>query len=108
MKRKQLLTTLSVLFVVATVALAVSRMRSQPTVVAGQGEPVRQEVTRQNNPNYPLPNPFYFEGKVDYELLGIDQPSNAWEFAQRGIYKQDDLEDFPGAIADYQTSISMN
>jgi tetratricopeptide (TPR) repeat protein len=41
-------------------------------------------------------------------LTGIDTPQNAWEYAQRGMYKQDDLEDFAGAIADYQTSISMN
>ena len=23
------------------------------------------------NPNYPKPNPFYFEGKIDWNLLGI-------------------------------------
>jgi tetratricopeptide (TPR) repeat protein len=67
-----------------------------------------QEETRGNNPNYPKPNPFYFEGKIDYELLGIDTPRNAWEYTQRGIHKQDDLEDFEGAIADYRTAISMN
>jgi len=67
-----------------------------------------QEETRGDNPNYPKPNPFYFEGKIDYELLGIDTPRNAWEYTQRGIHKQDDLEDFEGAIADYRTAISMN
>ena len=60
------------------------------------------------NPNYPLPNPFYFEGRIDWNLLNITTPSNAWEFAQRGIYKQDDLEDTAGAIADYQQSIALN
>src|ERR1700730_61406 len=60
------------------------------------------------NPNYPARNPFYFEGRIDWDLLKISQPSNAWEFAQRGIYKQDDLEDVPGAIEDYRKSISMN
>jgi len=60
------------------------------------------------NPNYPQPNPFYFEGRIDWNLLNITTPSNAWEFAQRGIYKQDDLQDLAGAIADYQQSISMN
>ena len=60
------------------------------------------------NPNYPLPNPFYFEGRIDWNLLKITTPSNAWEFAQRGIYKQDDLGDPAGAIADYQQSISLN
>ncbi|HLJ47887.1 MAG TPA: hypothetical protein VKU01_17850 [Bryobacteraceae bacterium] len=60
------------------------------------------------NPNYPVRNPFYFEGRVDWDLLRIDQPSNAWEFAQRGIHKQDDLEDFQGAMDDYRTALSMN
>jgi tetratricopeptide (TPR) repeat protein len=60
------------------------------------------------NPNYPQPNPFYFEGRIDWNLLRISTPSNAWEFAQRGIYKQDDLEDTAGAIQDYQQSIAMN
>jgi tetratricopeptide (TPR) repeat protein len=60
------------------------------------------------NPNYPLPNPFYFEGRIDWNLLNITTPSNAWEFAQRGIYKQDDLADAAGAILDYQQSIAMN
>jgi tetratricopeptide (TPR) repeat protein len=70
--------------------------------------PKMSTATRENNPNYPIRNPFYFEGKIDYELLGIDTPQNAWEFMQRGIYKQDDLEDLPGAKADYLTALSMN
>ncbi len=53
-------------------------------------------------------NPFYFEGRVDWDLLKIDQPSNAWEFAQRGIHKQDDLEDVQGAIDDYRKAIALN
>jgi tetratricopeptide (TPR) repeat protein len=65
-------------------------------------------VTRENNPDYPQRNPFYFEGKIDYELLGIDEPRNAWEFAQRGMHKQDDLEDFHGAEDDYRRAIEMN
>lgn len=60
------------------------------------------------NPNYPQPNPFYFEGRIDWNLLKITTPANAWEFAQRGIYKQDDLQDTAGAIQDYQQSIAMN
>lgn len=60
------------------------------------------------NPNYPVRNPFYFEGRVDWALLKIDQPANAWEFAQRGIHKQDDLEDTTGAIADYRQAVAMN
>jgi len=63
---------------------------------------------QQTNPNYPIPNPFYFEGRIDWNLLNITQPGNAWEYMERGIHKQDDLEDYTGAIADYQQSISMN
>jgi hypothetical protein len=60
------------------------------------------------NPNYPLPNPFYFEGRIDWNLLNVTTPSNAWEFAQHGIYEQDDLQNPTAAIADYQQSIAMN
>jgi len=60
------------------------------------------------NPDYPIPNPFYFEGKVDWVKLKISQPSNTWEYLQRGIHRQDDLEDIAGALQDYRTSLSMN
>jgi tetratricopeptide (TPR) repeat protein len=60
------------------------------------------------NPHYPKPNPFYFEGKIDWDLLAITTPKNAWEYMQRGIHKQDDLEDTAGAIQDYQTALTMN
>lgn len=60
------------------------------------------------NANYKARNPFYFEGRVDWDLLNITQPANAWEFAQRGIHKQDDLEDISGAIADYSQALAMN
>jgi tetratricopeptide (TPR) repeat protein len=63
---------------------------------------------QQTNPNYPTPNPFYFEGRIDWNLLNITQPGNAWEYMERGIHKQDDLEDYTGAIADYQQSIALN
>ena len=61
-----------------------------------------------SNPYYPKPDPFYFEGKIDWNLLGITQPQNAWDYLQRGIHNQDDLNDIPDAITDYQTSLSMN
>lgn len=61
-----------------------------------------------SNPNYPKPNPFYFEGKIDWNLLNITTPSNAWEYLQRGMHYQDDMDDVPDATADYQTSLSMN
>ena len=66
------------------------------------------QVTRENNPNYPARNPFYFEGKIDYELLGIGEPSNAWEYMQRGIHLQDDPEDYKGAIQDYRRALELN
>lgn len=65
-------------------------------------------ATRANNPNYPKRNPFYFEGKIQWELLGIDNPINEWEYVQRGIRKQDDLEDTVGAIADYRAALATN
>lgn len=61
-----------------------------------------------SNPNYPNRNPFYFEGKIDWNLLGITQPQNAWDYLQRGMHYQDDLNDIPDAISDYQTSLAMN
>jgi tetratricopeptide (TPR) repeat protein len=60
------------------------------------------------NPNYMTRNPFYFEGRVDWNLLKITTPANTWEFVQRGIHNQDDLEDSAAAIADYQQALSMN
>ena len=60
------------------------------------------------NPNYPKPDPFYFEGRIDWNLLGISQPQNAWDYMERGIHYQDDMDDIPDAIADYQTALSMN
>ena len=60
------------------------------------------------NPNYKTRNPFYFEGRVDWDLLNITQPANAWEFTQRAIHKQDDLEDIAGAVADYGQALAMN
>jgi tetratricopeptide (TPR) repeat protein len=76
---------------------------------AAQDQPYKAGLTYQSgNPNYPVRNPFYFEGRIDWDLLQIHQPSNAWEFAQRGIHRQDDLEDFQGAIDDYRKAISMN
>ena len=60
------------------------------------------------NPNYPQPNPLYFEGRIDWNLLNITTPSNAWEYTQRGIYEQDDLQNNTLAIQDYQQAISMN
>jgi len=78
-------------------------------LVAQDSSPYIPGVTFQtDNPNYFKPNPFYFEGRIDWNLLKLDQPSNAWDYAQRGIHNQDDLADTAAAIADYQKSISLN
>lgn len=65
-------------------------------------------ASQANNPNYPQRNPFYFEGKVTWELLGIATPGNEWEYVQRGIHYQDDLEDTANAILDYQKALTTN
>jgi len=91
----------SVANVIVTLLISALGMAQDKTYVPG--------VTYQStNPNYPVRNPFYFEGRVDWDLLKIDQPANAWEYAQRGIHEQDDLEDFQDAIADYRKAISIN
>ncbi len=55
------------------------------------------------------PNPvFFFEEKVNWPALKIDQPRTAWEYAQRGIYHQDERRDLAGAKADYFQSEQMN
>lgn len=55
------------------------------------------------------PNPvFFFEEKVNWPALNIDEPRTAWEYAQRGIYRQDALEDREAAKADYARSEQMN
>ena len=77
-------------------------------IAQGQSGYVPGVTFQKDNPNYPPRNPFYFEGRVDWNLLKIDQPSNAWEFEQRGMHKQDDLEDNTGAIADYRRAIALN
>lgn len=77
-------------------------------MLALPGLALGQTLFQQTNPNYPVRNPFYFEGKVTWEKLGIVTPSNSWEFVQRGIHRQDDLEDLDGAKADYAKALETN
>ena len=77
-------------------------------VTTGDGPYVPGVTYQADNPNYLNRNPFNFEGRVDWNLLKITTPSSMWEFVQRGIHNQDDLEDIPAAIADYQKALSMN
>lgn len=75
----------------------------------GQADtPYKPGDFQKENPNYFKRNPFYFEGRIDWNLLKITTPTDTWEFAQRGIYRQDDLGDMPGALDDYRKSISLN
>lgn len=60
-------------------------------------------------PQLQSPNPvFFFEERVNWPALNIEQPRTAWEYAQRGIYRQDSLDDLEGAKADYQQSAMMS
>src|SRR5512142_1538533 len=78
-------------------------------VAAAVGAPAQTyELFQTTNPYYPTPNPFYFEGKVTWEYLQIATPGNFWEYLQRGIHKQDDLDDVSGAMADYETALAGN
>jgi tetratricopeptide (TPR) repeat protein len=96
-----------ILFVYAALcSTVVVPASAQTTTTPGTYEP---GVTIQaTNPNYPVRNPFYFEGKVDWNLLHIDVPKDAWEYEQRGLHYQDDLDDIPDAIADYRQALSLN
>ncbi|HEY2379596.1 MAG TPA: hypothetical protein VGK48_00320 [Terriglobia bacterium] len=99
----------SVLFAVS--ALAVQLMaQNAPTanLTTGNGPYVPGVTYQADNPNYLNRNPFYFEGRVDWNLLKITTPSTPWEYTQRGIHYQDDLVDNTDAITDYQAAISMN
>lgn len=77
-------------------------------LTTGSGPYVPGVTYQADNPNYLNRAPFYFEGRVDWNLLKITTPSTPWEYTQRGIHYQDDLQDTTDAIADYQTAISMN
>jgi tetratricopeptide (TPR) repeat protein len=93
--------------VVAMSPLAMAQFA--PTGAVTTGNTYVPGVTYQSdNPNYLNRNPFYFEGRVDWNLLKITTPTTPWEYLQRGIHNQDDLEDYPAAIADYQKAISLN
>jgi len=54
------------------------------------------------------PNPaHFFEGRVNWPLLNISEPRTAWEYTQRGIYFQDDLDDLNAAMADYMQADAL-
>ena len=92
----------------ALAAAAAGQNAPTGNVTTGAQPYIAGTTYQADNPNYLNRNPFYFEGRVDWNLLKITTPSTTWEFTQRGIHYQDDLLDTPDAIADYQTAISMN
>jgi len=97
---------LAALLALASAALAQKTLTGG--VTTGNGPYVPGVTYQSDNPNYLNRNPFYFEGRVDWNLLKITTPTTPWEFTQRGIHYQDDLLDNTDAIADYQTAISTN
>ena len=90
----------ALLFLAAALLISIFAAAQTPGYTPGEFQ--------SSNPHYPHPNPFFFEGKIDWDKLAITSPNNSWEYMQRGIHKQDDLGDIPGAIQDYQTSLTMN
>lgn len=92
----------------AVAATAFAQHTPTNGLTTGSGPYVPGVTYQADNPNYLNRDPFYFEGRVDWNLLKITNPSTPWEYTQRGIHYQDDLQDIPDAIADYQTAINMN
>lgn len=89
---------------------ALASAQNTPTagLTTGNGPYVPGVTYQSDNPNYLNRNPFYFEGRVDWNLLKITNPSTPFEYTQRGIHEQDDLQDNVSAIADYKKAISLN
>jgi tetratricopeptide (TPR) repeat protein len=99
---------LSVVLLVGGLGLVGQTLPAPATSAPDRAKYVPGVTYQATNPNYPIRNPFYFEGRIDWDLLKITTPSNAWDYAQRGIHEQDDVEDTVAAIKDYNTAISMN
>lgn len=100
--------TYSFAFLLSVARLAAQTLPAPATTLPDPNKYIPGVTYQSTNPNYPIRNPFYFEGRIDWDLLKITTPSNAWEFVQRGIHEQDDLEDNASAINDYTTAINKN
>jgi tetratricopeptide (TPR) repeat protein len=101
----------SLLMVSGLLAMASAAMAQKTLtggLTTGTGPYVPGVTFQSDNPNYMNRNPFFFEGRVDWNLLGITTPTTVWEYVQQGIHFQDDLVDTADAITAYQTAISMN
>lgn len=71
---------------------------SYPELHAGIGSQGAQPLLQRQEEQNPL---FFFEERANWPALGISQPRTAWEYAQRGIYRQDERENIAAAVADY-------
>jgi tetratricopeptide (TPR) repeat protein len=93
-------------FAVAGSAQVAPDQRQYDPLYAGIGSQAGEPAEQKPDPT------FFFEERVNWPALQKQipggEPRTAWEYAQRGMYKQDELEDVAAAVADYQTSESMN
>jgi hypothetical protein len=94
--------------ILATASLCTAQKTLTGGLTTGTGPYVPGVTFQSDNANYMNRNPFFFEGRVDWNLLNITTPTTVWEYTQRGIHYQDDLQDAKDAIADFQTAVSMN
>lgn len=89
--------------VIALVFLAFPAREVQAQMPASELPPLHAGIDSpgaviKEQPENPV---FFFEGKVDWLLLEIAEPRTAWEYTQRGIFLQDDMEDVEAALEDY-------
>lgn len=117
MRTTALLVAAAALFAIAGPAAAQvppsERQYTQP-LHAGIGSQAGQPDPQPVDPT------FFFEERVNWPALARQipgcenvapadcQPRSAWEYAQRGMYKQDELENIPAAVEDYRKSEEMN
>ncbi len=80
---------------------ATNPFRAYPPLHAGIGSP---GAIIDEQPENPV---FFSLVKTDWPLLGIPEPRTAWEFVQRGMYRQDDLHDEAAAVADYEHALEL-
>lgn len=82
---------------------AIASPEQLPPLHAGIGSPgsVIDPGQQHENPE------FFAIVKTDWPVLGIEEPRTAWEFVQRGIYYQDELEQEEAARLDYEHAIEL-
>ncbi len=82
---------------------AIATPTSYPPLHAGIGSPgsVIREGEQPENPE------FFAIVKTDWPVLGIAEPRTAWEFVQRGIHYQDNLENEEAGRLDYEHALEM-